>query len=260
MRRIFVFLGIIMLIIGSAGLASANTIASSTMWFIGSQTDYSNHSGTFTMINEQTYVVGDGIAGFDVYAENGAWGTFDKDPSSSASDYTAGIILDHDGYQEAGGWGATYNPDCADWYNYQLTLTADSWYLEYNGNVGNDGVLTGASAAPMSGSMDWYNFFATETGTGVYYSGMGTAQDSGYAAIFAAEKFQSTAGAWDMDWSWGSDYVPLQYPGFIVACETIEGTNNNVLISLTPTPIPGAFWLLASGILGLVGIRRKFNG
>jgi hypothetical protein len=29
-------------------------------------------------------------------------------------------------------------------------------------------------------------------------------------------------------------------------------------LTVSPTPIPGAIWLLGSGLVGLVGIRRKF--
>jgi hypothetical protein len=236
--------------------AGANTITSSTMYFQGTLTiDAGKHLGTIAMVDEDALNIGDDISGFDVYAQNGAWATYDT-IGSGGSSYTSGQIVNHDAYTTAGGWGTYYDPDCADWYNYQLTLTATGWALEYNGNVGNDGILTGASAAPMSGTMNWATLIATETDTGAYYSGMGTPESANYAANFAASKGQSTAGAWDMDWSWGSDYVPLQFQHFAVSITNLEGCTYEV--SLTPVPVPGAVLL---GILGLaaVGIKlRKF--
>ncbi len=245
-----------------ANLASArvNTIASATMVFKGTLSESNGiYTGTVAMINEATDTAyGDGESGFDVYAKNGAWATFYKD---SQTGYTEGQVVDnppttsHDAYTQAGGWGATYDPDCADWYNYQLTLTSDHWYLEYNSNVGNDGDTSGAAADPMSGTMDWGTLFATETGTGAYYTGQGPSQDPGYAANFATNHNQSTVGAWDMDWSWGSDYAPLQLPGFDVS---IYPSDSEYYVVMTPAPEPATIGLLLTGLVGLLR-RRKHS-
>lgn len=32
------------------------------------------------------------------------------------------------------------------------------------------------------------------------------------------------------------------------------------IIDANPVPIPGAAWLLGSGLLGLLGVRRRFQG
>ena len=43
--------------------------------------------------------------------------------------------------------------------------------------------------------------------------------------------------------------------------ETIYGTNTSIdAVSIDAVPIPGAVWLFASGLLGLVGIRRRVKG
>jgi hypothetical protein len=254
-----VIVSTLILVLGAPVVAAedpANTIASSTMVFQGTLTNQGGgvYTGILPMINESGTSYGDGITGFDVYAKNGAWATYDL-TGSGGENYTSGQVADHDAYKQGGGWGATYDPDCADWYNYQLRLTSDGWYVEYNGNVGNDGDTTGASAPPMSGSMDWGNLVATETDTGAYYSGMGTAENAGYAATFAADKSQSTAGAWDMDWSWGSDYVPLQDADFDVTVDFVDGGTSTV--TLTPTPEPATMALLGLGAVALIRRRRK---
>jgi hypothetical protein len=54
---------------------------------------------------------------------------------------------------------------------------------------------------------------------------------------------------------------------FLIGIDTVTNSNginsyyvNSVDISNTATPIPGAIWLLGSGLVGLVGIRRRrFN-
>ncbi|MBA7691868.1 hypothetical protein ES703_100423 [subsurface metagenome] len=56
---------------------------------------------------------------------------------------------------------------------------------------------------------------------------MGTAKISG-----GAEANGGGAACWDMDWSWGSEVVPLQYPGFTVA---ITGSGP-YSVTLTPAP------------------------
>lgn len=211
-----------------------NTVTSSKMVFAGALTYEGSgvYSGTIAMIDEDGTSYGDGESGFDIYAKTGVKATWDQ-AGSGTQDYACGIIVDHDAYTSAGGWGADYDPDCADWYNYQLTFTDGTWALEYNANVGSTGILTGATSAPMSGTMDWTARYARETGVGEYYTNPETtAEDYGYALDNDCTGVNDGVGSWDMDWSWGSDYVPLQYPGFDVAISSLGG--GNYCVTLTP--------------------------
>lgn len=248
----------------------ANTTDSSTIWF-GDTGNYLTDNGSGTYLQGTIaahagyyYMPGGpgefaqdgGAGGFDLYAKNGG--------TAYVSGYTptTNTISNHDAYNAPDGWGTFYDPDVLDWYNYQLTLTETTWALEYNGNVGNDGILTGATCAPMSGTLSWISVsqnsngiwtgtaIATETGTGAYYSGMGTGLMPGAAAANGGG-----AGAWDMDWSWGSEAIPLQYSTFLL---TVDEHNSVPWqeVSLKPIPAPGAILLGSIGI-GLVGWLRR---
>ena len=73
-------------------------------------------------------------------------------------------------------------------------------------------------------------------------------------AIFSAEPYD---GAFSLDGQFSTD---TQYQLIMVSATTFsdylnEGWDFN--LTTTPVPVPGALWLLGSGILGLFGIMRK---
>jgi len=236
MERNWRFAWLILAVSLFCGVAAlSNTVDSATMVFEGFLT--ANPDGSYTGIvimvdgaGESNAGAGDGEDGFDVYARNGAMATYDK-AGSGSQDYACGRVVDHDAYTTAGGWGSYYNPDCADWYNYQLRFENGNWYLEYNANVGYDGDTSGAAAAPMSGVMDWTNMYAVETGAGAYYPGMGTAESAGYALNNPCTGVNNGEAAWDMDWSWGSEYIPLAFPGFEVTITDLGGGEYQVIMT-----------------------------
>ncbi len=49
-------------------------------------------------------------------------------------------------------------------------------------------------------------------------------------------------------WSWSNTYT-----------EVGKGSVLGMFAVFTPVPIPGAVWLLGSGLIGLVGVRRSFR-
>jgi hypothetical protein len=50
----------------------------------------------------------------------------------------------------------------------------------------------------------------------------------------------------------------LGYPGGFPTGNGIS-TKNIVLTDITPVPIPGAVWLLGSGLIGFMGIRMRMK-
>jgi len=192
----------------------------------------------------------DATGGFDVYAKQGATSYYDGGGNPPGSLVTrlnvdGGVIAaDHDGYgSPGGGWGAFWSPNVPDWNNFQLTLTAGTWALER---------VQVSRGTPMSGAMNWGTMFASEDDTGSYTGTVPADADcnSGFAATVGGG-----AQAWDMDWSWGSEAIPLEYAGFDVSITSLGGGNYDV--SLTPAPEPAMLGLLLIGGLALLRRRRK---
>ncbi|MBD3366840.1 MAG: hypothetical protein GF405_01545 [Candidatus Eisenbacteria bacterium] len=228
--------------------ASANSVASSTIEFEGALTDAGGgvYTGTIDATVGSWYVPGGGgeaistSGGFDVYAREGGCalvqnyygdGPWNCDGTDT---YTIGYgMYDlHDAYPDSFGsdppWGAAWNPDVPDYDNYALVLTEDSWALQYK---------NAAQGTPMSGTMDWTNMYAAETDVGSY---TGTVPGDVDANDGDAAAHGAGAGWWDMDWTWGSDAIPLEHPGFDVTIEDLGGGTYHV--TLTPAG-PDEVWV-----------------
>lgn len=263
MKRSFTF-AVMLLIVGMSS-AHANTVASSTMYFQsagGHTLTYDSVSGTYSgvlpMIDEATAGIGDGVAGYDVYAKNGATAWFGDDPGDGAVWTSVAPIANHDAWP-------TWPTDTPDWYQYSVSFyedggvqkwavrnhpgtnsPTDPWY-----NDGGDGTEI-ARGVPMSGSMNWGTNIATETDVGAYLPGTGTPEIPGGAASKGGG-----AGYWDMDWSWGSEAVPLEYATFLVTVTNV-GPGADYRVQMTPVPLPGAVLLGMLG-LGAAGLKlRKY--
>jgi len=230
----------LMVLIVCVSNVNANTVASSTMRFQGTLTDAGGYyTGTVNMTVGQYYVPGgpgeaiSSSGGFDVFAKEGGTSYI----SVLADPHTYTIGSDHDGYPKTGTPWGTCDPDVGDWSCYSLELTADHWYLRYK-------EASGFVATPMSGTMDWTSMYAAESDAGTS-TGNPTSSPGG------------GAGAWDCNWGWLVETIPLQYPGFKVETFNLTGTDEYT-VSLTPVPLPGAVLLAMLGF-GAAGLKlRKF--
>ncbi|MFC1968213.1 hypothetical protein ACFLVX_02330 [Chloroflexota bacterium] len=258
-RKVFNILFALVLVLSvslvTAVPAEANDVASSTMVFAGSMTDEGGgvYSGVIPM------VVG---GGFDIYAKEGSLAWFGDDPGSGPV-WTSQLIASHDAWP-------TWNPDTPDWYQYSLKLYEEGgvqkWALRnHPGATASEpwykvGYERPPCGVPMSGTMDWTHMYAPETDTGSYLpSCSGTPEIPGGAASYGGGPM-----AWDMDWSWGSEAVPLQYPGFSVSIEPLDGSDYRVTltpalpvtdipeygqIKVAQVPLPFQFWAVKTETL-----------
>jgi hypothetical protein len=217
-----------------------NTVASSTMIFQGTLTYEGNgvYTGTIDMVNETAMDIGDKIAGFDVYAKWGGcayvldyYGTGDWNCDGVD---TAIIGSNHDAYSSGGPWGPWYDPDCADWDQYSLELTADHWYLRY----------TATQESPMSGVMDWDAMYAAETDKGTC-----DPEDTQTPPYGVYE----LGGPQMWDWNAGAqvERIPLQFPGFDVS---VAGPVDGGVYRVTLTPAKAGSTLLTANVPDIVAI------
>jgi len=206
MKRILSVVFVLALSVSLLALpAAANTIASSTIYFEsqGSFTLTDNGDGTYTGVIPCKV-----NAGFDIFAKEGATAYMNDTPV---------VISNHDAWP-------TWTPDTPDWYQYSLKLWVEGgvqkWALRNHAGATavnpwyTNSTKYPARGVPMSGTVHWYSHtmgYATETDVGAYLPSMGTAKYPGKAASHGGG-----AGYWDMDWSWGSEAVPLEYPGFLL--------------------------------------------
>jgi len=245
MKKTIFILSVMLLCLSTS---NANTTSSSTLWFQGSLTyDGTGYTGILNMVDEAALSIGDSISGFDIYGKNGGTAWF-GDAGSTPVWTSQSIGSSHDAWP-------TWNPDTPDWYQYSLNLYLDGgqykWSLRnHPGSTSGSPQSTNPAGVPMSGLVNWGTMLATETDIGAYLPSTGTPEIPGGAASYGGG-----AGAWDMDWSWGSEVVPLEYSDFGISM-TLDPTSGNYTVSLTPIPAPGAFILGSLGA-GLVSWMRR---
>ncbi len=240
--------------------AQANTVASSTIAARGSgmgryldnNGNLLGYTGVFPLVDgdgETALGYGDGVNGFDIYAKTGATAWF-GDEDATPMWISVEIGSDHDAYPGI-------HPDQPYWFDYAISLSYDeteavqSWALWAASGSGYAGV-------PMSGVMSVPDMLARETDTGAYLPGAGTPQMSGGAAGKGGGP-----GAWDMDWWWGSEAVPLQTDTFevtLLSPDDLGGGTQDWAVILQPSAVilePLTMLGVFAGTAGIGAYLRK---
>lgn len=198
-KGIFIVVLLVLSLATAFGSISANTITSSTLIFEGPLTHHGGgvYSGTIL-----------GVKDFDVYAKAGSI------VNSSASSINGSAVgSDHDAYPN-------WDPDVPDVYDdgdsygggyYALNLNGSNWavwYLQTPGDpTSGPAAYNGDTYDPLHGYMNWANMCALESGQN-----------------------------WEQTWSWGSEDIALQYPGFSVRIIPLGQGQYRVI--LTPSICP----------------------
>lgn len=267
MKRIFTLIAVVMLVLGMAGAASAYDIGNLIL------TAYGN-----TNADGQTGEIipsGSTEVGVDLGAASD-W--------ANLTNFNTGITLDDFSTTIDGGWsdviislyaGYTLSGDVTDeqngYYNSYAYVSGSSMDVAYNtfktgyGNIQNIGYddINGKTVLSTSDTGSYVN----QLGGGAV-DATGTSYEYNLAGI-------STTNFVTIDLYYAmteGDYVEL-LPGFGGTWNGVDPTDadlvkvgtltlglneaGQLIINPIATPVPAAVWLLGSGILALVGIRRK---
>jgi hypothetical protein len=194
-------------------------------------------------------------------------GTFDYDSVTHAVSNLKGILS-----ESMTGGNAGYPNDTMTWLSLNNQLV--SWY---------DSTLGGTFAAVFKnadtntfwtgmGGDGWSPAAGVAAG-GVYYGFPVAANNPGnaYALIFVPDNPLATLSQAQINMLAYADCAPggmmgaVCMTGTTVAGYGAIGTMSGypveqVITAAAPVPIPGAVWLLASGLVGLVGLRKRRKG
>ena len=146
-----------------------------------------------------------------------------------------------------------------------------SAYGTYNAVLNNAAVLGGGGAVngadPISiGTAYLYSEFAKGTLKDYVFTGTEAAREASAALLQNAIWYlEGEGGANNAYVAWATSQVtggnPFvnnngTYNVAVLNLTASDGLHQDVLVA---TPIPAALWLLGSGLLGLVGLRRRFK-
>jgi hypothetical protein len=201
---------------------------------------YSNHTDTTTpgYINQFSAITGGGVNGSSNYAVCYVpldWGTYAPIPQT----VSFGAVTGEDYNTAISGMYVTNTT-----YAYLSMRDGDGFAKKFGGESGNDA--------------DWFKL----TYKGITDSGAYTEAHDFYLADF---RFSDNSQDYILDeWSW----LNLSGLGDIVGLEFSLSSSDTgsfgmntpayfAMDNLNAVPVPAAIWLLGSGLLGLIGLRRK---
>ena len=213
---------------------------------------------TMAMASQVTFVGGSGYGPY----QTGLGGEFTLDPSADLEwvlgSYASGI--------SSNVIPGTFQTFCLEFSEHV------SAYGTYNAALNNAAVLGGGGAVngadPISiGTAYLYSEFAKGTLQDYAFTGTEAERETSAALLQNAIWYLESEGGVGA----GNSYFDLVYKEFsddafadnngkfnvaVLNLTASDGRHQDVLVA---TPIPAALWLLGSGLLGLVGLRRTFK-
>jgi hypothetical protein len=189
------------------------------------------------------------IAGLGVVNNAGAYLTFDVDFWA-----TGNVVNNYaKGGAGSGDLGDTFillpgekiNVDI--YFSTDLPLIGASWDLKYS-----PAALASYQGGTAPGGLWVLPLFETSSGSVKFQAAVFPGSTVSGNNVFFGSLLFECLGVGDVN------LVLSNYLGFLTETEIIAFADVN-LGTLNQVPIPGALWLLGTGLVGLVGLRRKFR-
>ena len=228
MKKVFTGFGILFLsLFMMVGIASANLI----------------QTGSF----ESPDVSGTGHGKWAVYHDVGSWYLLS---GQGIEIQTSGTVVN----AQAGNQYIELDSDANRHVGYATAIDAN---VPTNSTMGQDIVLT-AGTYNLS---FWYRPRTDSVGTNGIKYGMWNSSGSSFGPVFGTVDGKSSDFT---DWVQYTHSFSIDNDATYTLAFAAVGTSDNRggfidNVELNAVPIPGALWLLGSGLLGLVGIRRRHS-
>ncbi|BDQ35439.1 VPLPA-CTERM sorting domain-containing protein [Pseudodesulfovibrio portus] len=154
---------------------------------------------------------------------------------------TATITGNLDDWREVKSFNFEYDPS----QSYLFTWSIKNY--DTSGKAGTEG----SSTLPTSGNPIGFIAQVDLDGT------------PGWELTSQLDQYWSVAGDYGVEYDYGTGAWgnrPASISSDAKWLSVTDGASTmEASLTLTPTPIPGAAWLLGSGLVGLVGLRRRFK-
>ena len=146
---------------------------------------------------------------------------------------------------------AFYDPDAK--YGYPLAYDWDNLVGDFNitwgsGQPPDTAWLLESYTIMVVGPLDYATGYAAashSTANPAIALNDGLVVELSSSTFFGLNSLDASTTIWDFD----NNPLDLQI--------SVEWDNGNQTITLSQVPIPGALWLLGSGLIGMIGVRKK---